>query len=115
MIRQRTEPRAVFLTEPTHNHAVLMWGARSLVMGYPGWVWNYGFTDFNARQTDILTMFQGGTTADELLKRYHVSYVFIGPGEIVNQRANEAYFASRFPVLIATPTIRVYDVRSLQK
>jgi hypothetical protein len=112
LVRQGTDPRAVFLTNPTHDHPVMEWGARSVLMGYPAWAWNFGFL-YRQREQDIHVMFKGGPEAARLLKKYHISYVSMGPGELFNEHANEAYFMQNFPVVIHTENYRIYDVRSV--
>ncbi len=67
LIREKTTPRARFLTTPTHNHLVMMWGARPVILGDRGWVYNYGFLAEKTAQ-DLKTMFLGGIGTEELLK-----------------------------------------------
>ncbi|MBW7944268.1 hypothetical protein H3C70_02625 [Patescibacteria group bacterium] len=111
-IQQKTHPRAVFLTATSHNHPVMEWGARSILLGYPGWAFNFGFL-YQQRERDIGTMFQGGPAAEELMKKYNVSYVAIGPEERQFMRANEAYFSNKYPIAVSSRNYRIYDVRSL--
>jgi hypothetical protein len=112
-LRHKTDSQAIFLTNTSHNHPVMMWGVRPILMGYPTWVWNFGF-QFHERQTDIATMYAGNSQSLALLKEYQVDYVVVGVGEIFDQRANENFFNTRFPLLIATQNYRIYDVRSLK-
>lgn len=113
-VAKETDSQALFLTEPSHNHPVLLFGARPIVMGYPGWAWNYGF-EYLPRQADINTMYLGGDDANQLLKQYKVSYVVFGPGERNNIVSKEAYFSQNFPMAIESDPYKVYDVRGLWK
>lgn len=108
-IRQSTQPTDVFLTTTAHNHFVMIWGLRPIVMGYSAWAWNFGF-DFATRERDIKTMYAGGTAAETLLDQYNVSYVVIGPGELKDQAANEAYFSEHYPLAFSNDYYRVYKV-----
>lgn len=110
-IREKTNSQAIFLSAPTHNHPVMEWGVRPILLGYPGWAFNFGFL-YQQREADITTMFKGGPTAEELMKQYNVSYVAIGHTELRQLNANEAYFRM-YPLVIQTPNYRIYDVRSL--
>jgi hypothetical protein len=110
-VRQQTDPRAVFLTEPTHNHPVLMWGARSILLGYPTWAWNFGF-EITERQNDIRVMYEGGPNAIPLLEKNKISYVVVGPGELFNLNANEAFYEQNFPLAFSNASTRIYDVRN---
>ncbi|MEP0875536.1 hypothetical protein NDA00_06745 [Funiculus sociatus GB2-M2] len=111
-IREKTDPLAIFLTSTNHNHPVMMWGARSILMGYPGWVFTYGFL-YQQREKDVAVMFKGGAEAEKLLKQYKISYVAIGPSELKNLQANESYYAQNYPVAIQNQNYRIYDVRKL--
>ena len=79
--RASTPESAIFLTGWANNHPILTMSNREVVMGYPGWIWTWGLPD-NHRQADVVAMFRGGSTTDEMLRKYHVSYVVIGPTEI---------------------------------
>jgi uncharacterized membrane protein len=81
-------------------------------MGYPGWVFTYGFL-YQQREKDIAVMFKGGAEAEKLLKQYKISYVAIGPSELKNLQANESYYAQNYPVAIQNQNYRIYDVRKL--
>lgn len=111
-IREKTDPLAVFLTETSHNHLVMVWGNRPILMGYTSWAWNYGF-NYRQREKDISTMFQGGKFAEELFKKYKVSYVAIGPGELYTMHANENYFYANFSIAFWNQNYRIYDTRKI--
>jgi len=111
-IRAETDPLAIFLTSPSHNHFIMMWAARSIYMGYTAWVWNFGFNHVQ-RERDLPLMYQGGVRAESLLREYNISYVVIGPGELGDQRANEEYFRLKFPLAFSDQNYRIYDIRSL--
>ena len=58
-------------------------------------------------------MFKGGENTSNLLKKYHISYVVIGPSELRDFQANEEYYQSHFPLAFQNQNYRIYDVRSL--
>lgn len=111
-VRQLTNPRSRFLTAPTHNHFIMVWAARPILMGYVAWVWNYGF-DYQTRESHIEQMYAGSSHTEVLLKHYEVSYVVFSPSENDIRGKNESFYARRFPTLISTPYVRIYDVRGL--
>lgn len=112
IIQQTTDSQAIFLTSAAHNHPVMQWGVRPILLGYPGWAFNFGFL-YQQRETDIGIMFRGGPVAEELLKQYRVSYVTFGSNEVRMTGANEYYFQTNYPLVIQTNNYRIYDVRSL--
>jgi len=58
-------------------------------MGYPGHLWTHGI-DFQERAHDVETIFTTGST--ELLRKYEVAYVLIGPVEESDLKADAAVF-----------------------
>ncbi len=110
-IKEKTSPYAIFLTADSHNHPVTMLAGRSIVMGYRGWLWTHGI-DYSQTEMDVTSMFAGSSLTPALLKRYHVSYVYIGDAEITNFNANEEYFKSHYSVMYYNESGTVYDVTS---
>lgn len=109
-IREKTDPLAIFLTAPSHNHFVMVWGLRPILLGYTAWVWNFGF-DYNSRELDMKKMFLGEPETNSLIKKYKISYVVIGPTEIHDLNANENYFNSNFNVAFKNNNYRIYDTK----
>ena len=111
-LRHSTDPLARFLTAPQHNHFVMVWALRPILLGYTAWAWNFGF-DHEQRERDLRTMYLGTDTTNELLARYQISYVVIGPTEFHDLQANEAFFAEQFPLAFSNQQYRIYDTRRL--
>ena len=111
-IRQQTDPGAVFLTANAHNDFVMIWGLRSVYLGFVSWVENYGFPS-SQRYNDSWNIYQGGAQADRLIAQDRISYVIIGPGETYSFHPDQTYFDERFPVAFSNDSNRVYDVRSV--
>ena len=53
----------------------------------------------------------GATDTGRLLRRHGVTHVYIGPGEVRDWRANTAWYAARFPRVLAEHGVEVFDVR----
>jgi hypothetical protein len=75
-----TPPRALILHAPTYNSPVYLAGRRSL-LGYPGHIWSQGL-DAGSREDEIRRIYAGAPDASELLARYEVDYVLVGPQEL---------------------------------
>jgi hypothetical protein len=106
ILREKTPPRSVILHAPIHNSVVALSGRQS-VMGYPGHLWTHGI-DYRQREAEVLTVYRGGS--DQFLSRFKVDYVIVGPVERSQFRADENYFASRYPLVIDHGGYRVYRV-----
>ncbi|MEP6635392.1 MAG: hypothetical protein ABJB97_01610 [Acidobacteriota bacterium] len=91
MIKQQTEPRALIVHAPVHNHPVFLTGRRSL-MGYPGHIWTHGL-GFTERETEIKRIYSGAGDTDVLLRKYGVDYIVVGPLERNVANVNGRFFS----------------------
>lgn len=108
-IRDTTPPRSVILHASIHNSPVALSGRRSL-MGYPGHLWSHGI-EYGEREDDIKRIFALGSEATELLARYQVDYVMIGPVEASQFQPNLAGFGSRYPVVFDYAGTRLFRIK----
>jgi hypothetical protein len=106
ILREKTPQRSVILHAPIHNSVVALSGRQS-VMGYPGHLWTHGI-DYRQREAEVLSVYRGGP--GQLLSRFKVDYVIIGPVERSQFQADENYFASRYPLVIDHERYHVYQV-----
>jgi hypothetical protein len=91
-VRANTAPRSVFLVAPDHNEPVPTLGGRRVVVGYGGWLWTYGLSDWATRTDDARRMLAGDPATPALLRRYGVNYVVVGPAEVNSFGARPAYW-----------------------
>ena len=105
LISERAAPRAVVLHAPTYTSPVLLTGRRSL-LGYPGWTWSRGL-DASQREAEIARMYAGAPDAQDLLRRYHVEYVLIGPEELAKMKPNLEFW-SHYSLLQQIGGYRLY-------
>jgi hypothetical protein len=110
-ILDKVPPGAVVLHAPTYNSPVFLTGRRSL-LGYPGWTWSRGLDDAQ-RQADIKEMYAGSANADDLLDRYRVRYVLVGPEELATLKVNETFW-SRYPQVAREGSYRLYRTAGLE-
>jgi hypothetical protein len=106
-IKSQTEPRALVMHAPVHNHPVFLTGRRS-VMGYPGHIWTHGL-DYVQRESEIRRAYAGGPDAAGILRKYGVGFVVVGPHERDIMRVNEQFF-SNFEVVGEVGGYRLYKV-----
>ena len=92
-VRQHTSPSAIFAVGDDHNSPIPTLAGRRVMIGYSGWLWTYGLGDYQNKQSDELAILRGDPATPELVQRYHVSYVLMGPQELGGtRRANLAYW-----------------------
>ncbi len=111
-IRRSTDPSARFLTAPQHNHFIMVWALRPILLGYTAWAWNYGFK-YEQHEADMRRIYVGVSEAEVLLRNHRISYVVVGPTEKYDLHVNENFFQSRFPVAFSNQNYQVYDTRAL--
>jgi len=110
-IKKLTEPNAVFLTAPIHNHFVFLSG-RSVLHGYAGHIWSWGI-DGSKRIEDIKKMYRGYeyNETKKLLDKYGVNYVIIGPPEKRDMKPNLQFYMNNFPILTKSENYYVFKVK----
>jgi hypothetical protein len=107
LIKQQTDPRAVIVHAPVHNHPVFLTGRRSL-MGYPGHVWTHGL-EFAPREAEIKRIYAGAPDAVAILRKYRVAYIVASPLERNVLSVNEL-FLSNFQLVGEVGGYRLYKV-----
>jgi hypothetical protein len=110
-VRTNTAPTALFLVAPAHNEPIPTLAGRRVVAGYGGWLWTYGLTDWGVRTADVERMLRGDAATPDLLRRYGVNYVVIGPQELGEVGANRTYFDSMAVQVYSGDGYTVYRVR----
>lgn len=103
--QDNTKPDDVVLTAPKHNQFLILSG-RSLLMGYPGYLWTQGI-NYSLREPDIKTMYTGDKV---LMNSYNVKFVVVGPEERSLYSLNEGYFNREFEISESTKNYKIYKV-----
>lgn len=107
VVKQRTDPRALVVHAPVHNHPIFLTGRRSL-LGYPGHIWTHGL-DFVEREREIKSIYAGAPNAEALLRKYGIAYAVVGPHERNVTSVNDQFF-SRFAKVGEIGEYRLYKV-----
>ena len=81
-VRHNTSPYAVFAVANQHNSPVPTLAGRRELVGYPGWLWTYGLADYQQKSDDDQKILEGDPSALDLVRKYGIDYVMIGPQEI---------------------------------
>lgn len=111
IIREKTPPNATFLVAPNHDHLVPVLTGRKILLGFRGWLWTYGI-DYGERERDVFKMLRGETGAKELLKRYNIDYVVIGPPEKTAEiSANEDFYRENFPLFLEKYGYAIFNLK----
>jgi len=106
-VREGTPQDAVVLIDPTWNSPIFLTGRR-VFMGYDGWLFANGLP-WADRAQQAKAMYAGGADAMNLLRRFGVAFIVVGPGERRDMAPNES-FLKQFPVAISVGDYQLYRV-----
>ncbi len=93
LVKAQTMPRSLIVHAPVHNTPVFLTGRRSL-MGYPGHIWTHGL-EFVQREGEIKRIYLGAPDAEQLISKYGIEYLVVGPQERIVMMVNDQ-FINRF-------------------
>ena len=80
-IRANTPEMSVFSSSTSHNTPIDAVGGRLRILGYAGWVNNYGL-EFKPRFEDLKALYCGPRNgAGEIMRKYGASYAYLGRSE----------------------------------
>ena len=108
-VRGHTSPTALFVVADEHNSPIPTLAGRRVLVGYPGWLWTYGMPDYVQKGIDETKILRGDPAALDLVRRYGVNYVMIGPQEIP-RGASRAYWDQHGALVYDSGGYAVYRV-----
>lgn len=108
-VRNNTSPEAVFAVAYDHNSPIPTLAGRRELVGYPAWLWTYGLPDYVQKTDDDKRILDGDRTAIDLVHRYGIDYVMIGPQEIP-LGANRSYWDAHGTLVYDDGEYAVYRV-----
>lgn len=109
-VREQTAPRSLFLTAPSLHQPMLSLAGRPIVRGATAWLWSHGYS-FAEREADVHAIYSGRDDAVALLRYYGVDYIYLGPRERQDLKANHDFFDRTFPSVYRRGDITIYDAR----
>ena len=112
--RDNTDPEGVFVIATSHLHPIPALGGRSVVAGFNGWIYDLSIPDWGIRNGDSGAILRADPGHEDLLDKYDVNYVVIGPFERgASWSANQAYWDSTSSdVVYDFGGYRIYEVAS---
>jgi hypothetical protein len=108
-VREHTSPKSVFVVADEHNSPIPTFAGRRVLVGYPGWLWTYGLPDYVKKGEDEKKILDGDATAPELVRKYGIDYVMIGPQELP-RGASRAYWDQHGTLVYDNGEYAVYRV-----
>ncbi|HYT13389.1 MAG TPA: hypothetical protein VEL12_11450 [Candidatus Nitrosopolaris sp.] len=110
-VRQNTPTDAVFALADEHNSPIPTLAGRRVMSGFQGWLWTYGLRDYQQKSIDEVAILRGAQNTPDLVDRYGVTYVLIGPQELAQPRsANQDYWRLHGTLVYSNGEYSVYKV-----
>ena len=115
-IEENTEEHSVFLTWTEHLNPVSSLAGRTIVCGPDLWLYYHGFQT-GERQSEIAAFYADPESHQEVLSKYHVSYIMVGPYERSGLYINMDSLESLYPIVFTSEneSIRIYQVHPSQE
>ncbi len=108
-IKENIDSSQIILTSSHHLNLVSSLAGKPVLLGYPGWLWSHGI-NYYQRESEANRIFLGTNDAKDLLKKYNISYVMIGPREKYEHKANEQFFNQTYPLVFEIEDIKIYKI-----
>ncbi len=113
-IKENTPKDSVFLTADNHDHPIPVLTGRSIVHGYPAWLWTYGINTGQTRQK-VEAVYNGDTNSVSFINELNIDYIVIGPWErniFKNLKAD--FIQQNYRLIYQEGGVEVYKVSLLQ-
>lgn len=107
-VKENTPKDSVFLTADNHDHPIPVLTGRTIIQGFPGWLWTYGI-DPGDRKTKMEAVYAGLPEAETYLSELKINYIVLGPWERdIYKNLNEDYLRLNFHPVYQQEEISVF-------
>jgi hypothetical protein len=111
-----TPPDARFVTAARHEHPITALAGRQVLIGFPGWVNDLGVHEWPTLVNDVTTILDHGPGTDELLDRFGIDYVVVGPLEHEQPHlADTTWWEQNGDAVFTSGAWTVYDVETPER
>ena len=100
---------AVILTNDRHNNVVTSLAGRNIVCGTGTFLYYHGVS-YQDRLTEIKAVYEAPLSNTEILKKYNVSYILVGPEERGSYSVDEAAIQSMATCIFSENGVQLYQV-----
>ncbi len=110
-IQENTAGNATLLTNDRYNNALSSLTGRNIVCGSNSFLYTHGHgEEYLARQKDVSAIYAFPEQSRELLEKYEVSYIVVGPDEYASYNVNEEQIAAIASLVYDQNGVRIYKV-----
>ncbi len=105
--KTNTSPDSIWMTGTYHNQWLFNLTGRQAVATYTGWLWTHGY-DYYDQERDIQLLYANPQYTD-ILDRYNVSYIVLGPFEKDHFDSSSDLFKEGYRAVKATPNYTIFE------
>ena len=109
-IEEHTEAGSVILTNGRHNNAVSSLTGRNIVCGTGTFLYYLGL-DYLGREQEVTNMYTAPAGTTDLMEKYNVSYILVGPDERSSYAVDEAAIQSRGECVFSQNDVQLYKIK----
>ena len=109
-LREHAVPGERLVYGATNVSAVAAMSGVPAVSGYPGWTADLALDDWDERWAASRAILRGEPDAEQLVARYDVDYVVIGPRERDDVGASDAYWSQHATLVFELGAFRIYRI-----
>jgi len=110
-VEKNTEPDSIFLTGNTYANTITGLTGRNIVCGSNSFFSTHGLPGYDDLQRDIRRIYKNPVKYADLIEKYNVDYILVGPDEIAcYQGVNKDTFDECFEIVYQTQDFTLYKV-----
>ena len=108
-VEQNTQAvNTTILTANNHNNAIAALTGRNIVCGSGSFLYYHGL-NYGEAESDVAVMYQDSGRRDELLEKYDVKYIVLGPNEIGNYAIGDmSSFETAYKKVFSSGQVSIY-------
>jgi hypothetical protein len=99
----------LILTGTDHRNPVDALAGRSVLVGYPGWLWSRGI-NYSAREEEVKNFYAFPSKNNPLLKEFKIKYVLLDNQTIFDLKAEKAIFDRNFRFIYQVGQYTLYKI-----
>lgn len=113
-IEENTKSSDIILTATNHNNAIASLTGRNIVCGSSSFLYYHG-VDYFQNEADVTAMYEEAQKREELLQKYDVKYIVLGPDEISNYSISDFDdMVQTYPVVFNEDNVVILQVIDLE-
>lgn len=110
-IQENTEKDAMLLTNDRYNNALSSLTGRNIVCGSNSFLSTHGHgEEYTARQKDVSAIYASPEQNRELLEKYNVTHIVVGPDEYASYNINEEGIAAIADLVYEKDGVKIYKI-----